>query len=688
MKKLFFIILLLSLSIQAQVDRSKKPEAGPAPEIKIAEYESFTLENGLQVFVVENHKLPKVSFSLILDRDPIIEGDNAGYISLTGQLLRRGTKNRTKDEIDEQVDFIGASLSTSATGVFASSLTKHKEKIIDLMADVIINSEFKQEELDKLKLQTKSALAQAKEDPDAVAGNVFQTLIYGKDHPYGEVETEETIESISLDICADYYKKYFRPNIAYLAVVGDINKNEAEELVKKYLASWEKSEVPNFEYKKPRQPIVNKVALVDRPASVQSVISIGYPVDLPKGSDDVIKASVLNTILGGSFTSRLNHNLREDKGYTYGIGSSLSSDELVGRFITSTTVRNEVTDSAITEILKEMKNIVKEKVTDEELQSTKNYITGSFARSLESPQTVATFALNTARYKLAKDYYKNYLKNLNSVSIEDIQNTAKKYIKPNNSYILVVSNADQVAEGLKQFSASDKITYYDNYGNEIIPESKKIPDGINAENIIEKYIEAIGGRDKVENINSKIQKMSGKSGALELTVTVMQKNPNKFKQKLESNIFTQTTMYDGENGKRIQMGQEFILEGKDLEDVKMQAVLNPYLDYNKYGIKTELGGIENINGKDNYKLILTLPNDEKWIHYFDIESGLMTRFSTTVNAPQGSFVQNIDYSDYRDVHGIKFPFKIFQQTGPRAIEMEVHSIEINKDIDDKEFKIE
>lgn len=688
MRKLLVFVLLFSVSIFAQIDRSKKPEAGPAPEIKIGEYESFSLDNGMQVFVVENHKLPRVAFSLIIDRDPIIEGANAGYISLTGQLLRRGTTNRTKDEIDEQVDFIGASLSTSSTGVFASSLTKHKEKLVELMSDVILNSDFQQEELDKLKLQTKSSLAQEKEDPDAIAGNVFGTLLYGKDHPYGEIATEETVESVTLDMCREYYKTYFRPNISYLAVVGDINKEQAEELLRKYFSSWEKKDVPVFEYKTPRAPAVNKIALVDRPASVQSVINIGYPIDLPKGSEDVIKTSILNTILGGSFSSRLNHNLREDKGYTYGIGSGISSDELVGRFTASTTVRNEVTDSAVVEIFKEMKTIVKEKVTEEELQSTKNYMTGSFARAMESPQTVATFALNTARYNLAKDYYKNYLKNLNSVTVDDIQTAAKKYIKPNNSYLLVVGNAEQVAEGLTKLSPAGKINYYDTYGNEIDPTAKKIPEGLNAEKVIEDYIEAIGGREKVENVNDKVQKMFGKAGALELTVTVMQKAPNQFMQKLESNIFNQTTIYNGEKGKRIQMGQEFILEGKDLEDVKMQAVLNPYLDYEKYGIKTELKGIENIDGKDNYKIILTLPNDDTWTHYFDIETGLLTRFTTTVNAPQGSFTQNINYSDYREVDGIKFPFKIFQQTGPRSIEMEVQSIEINKGIEDKEFSVQ
>lgn len=687
MKKLLIMILFFAVPIFAQVDRSKKPEAGPAPEIKIADYESFMLDNGLKVFVIENHKLPRVSFSLIVDNDPILEGANAGYLSITGELLRTGTTTRTKDQIDEQVDFIAASLSTSASGVYASALTKHKEEILEIMSDVVLNSDFKQEELDKLKKQTMSGLAHQKEDPDAIAGNVYGILLFGKDHPYGEISTEETVESITLEMCKEYYKTYFRPNISYMAVVGDINKTEAEQLIKKNFSAWEKKDVPKHEYKVPKAPVVNKVSLVDREESVQSIINIGYPIQLAKGSTDVIKVSLLNTILGGSFSSRLNKNLREDKGYTYGVGSSISSDKLIGDASISVTVRNEVTDSAVTEILKEIKKITAKKVSEEELQATKNYMTGNFARAMESPQTVASFALNTALYNLPKDYYKNYLKNLNAVSVDEIQTVAKKYIKPNNAHILIVGNAKQIEQGMKRFSASGKINYFDSYGNEIDPASNQLPQDLTAENIIEKYIEAIGGREKLANVKDKVQKMSGKSGALDLKATVMQKAPDKFVQKLESNIFNQTTIYNGDKGKRIQMGQEFILEGKDLEDVKMQAVLNPYLDYSKYSIKTELAGKEIINGKENYKIILTLPNEETWSHYFDIETGLMTRFSTKVNSPQGSFTQNIDYSDYREVDGIKFPFKIFQQTGPRAIEMNVESIEINKDIEDSEFNL-
>ena len=444
--KVFVLMLILitaSLSL-AQLDRSKLPQAGPAPEVKIGNAESFVLSNGLKVYVVENHKLPSIAFSLVVDIDPIVEGKNAGYISTAGQLLRTGTKNRSKDKLDEEIDFLGADLATSATSIYASGLSKHADKIMAIVSDIILNPEFKQEELEKIRKQTLSGLAYQKDDPDAISGRVRSAIMFGKEHPYGEMETEETVNSITLEMCNKYFETYFRPNVSYLAIVGDITKAKAKSMVEKYLSKWAKKDVPQNTFPTPKAPIVNKVNLVDRANSVQSVVSVCYPVELKIGSDDAMKATVANLILGGNSTARLFMNLREAKAYTYGAYSSLNSDKLIGSFSASTKVRNTVTDSAVTEIMKEMKKIRNEKVTDKELEDAKNYIAGNFIRGLEQPSTVANFAINIARYNLPKDYYKNYLKNLNTVTVEDVQAIAKKYIKPNNAYIVVVGSGEEV----------------------------------------------------------------------------------------------------------------------------------------------------------------------------------------------------------------------------------------------------
>ena len=687
-KIILFLIIILFSSTAAQLDRSVRPQPGPAPEIKLGDYETFELENGLKVFVIENNKLPKVNFSLLTVRDPIMEGDSKGYISFSGDLLRRGTKTRSKEEIDEQVDFIGASLNTGGTSISGSSLKKHFNKLMELFSDVLLNSEFKQEELDKIKKQTLSNLATQKDDPSSISSNLRRAIIYGQDHPYGENVTEETVNNITLEKCQQYYENFFRPNISLLAFVGDITVDEAKEYAEKYLSKWEAKEIPSFSYDQPKIPLVRKVSLVDRPTSVQSVINIAYPVDLKRSSEDVIKVSVMNAILGGTFSSRLNQNLREDKGYTYGSSSFIGPDRFVGRFTASTTVRNSVTDSAVAEIFSEMKKLRNEKVAEEELTRVKNFINGSFARSLESPATIARFALNIEINDLPSDYYKNYLKNLSSVTSEDVQNMAKKYLKPNNSHVLIVGQAEEIATKLKRFSTSGKIQYYDNYGVEYDPSIKKVEEGVSAEGIIEDYIKAIGGREKLEKIKDKTMKLKGAAQGMDLNLTISQKIPNKLFQELDFSVGKQTTIFDGTVGKIEGMGQVQKLEGEKAEQLAYQSTMNAFLDYAANNISMNLDGIENIKGKDAYKITLTSKNDRKYIHYYDVTTAYKLREITTIDTPQGSFTQIIDLDEYKEVEGIMNAFKLTQKMGPREVELNVESIQYNTGLDDSMFEVE
>ncbi|MBK7104268.1 MAG: insulinase family protein [Ignavibacteriae bacterium] len=686
-KIVILFILFGVLSLVAQVDRTVQPKPGPAPEINMGEYESFTLDNGLKVFVIENHKLPKINFNLIIDRDPILEKENTGYIELAGQLLRRGTLTRSKEKIDEEIDFIGANLNTSGISISGSSLTKHFDKLMEIFSDVLLNSDFKQEELDKLKKQMLSGLAAAKEEPDAIASNLRSVLTYGADHPYGEVMTEQSVNSISLDMCKNYYKKFFKPNIGYLVFVGDINLKEAKKISEKFLSKWEKGEIENLTFPTPKAPLVTKVGISNRDASVQSVVNVTYPVELEKNSPDLIKASVMSAVLGGTFSARLNQNLREKHGYTYGAGSSLNSDKVIGNFNASATVRNSVTDSAITEIFNELKRLRNEKVPELELERIKSYLNGSFSRSLENPQTIARFALNIAMYNLPKDYYKNYLKNLSLVTADDVQEMAKKYLKPSNAQIIVVGNAKEVAENLKKFSVSGKVQYYDIYGKEYDPNVKKVEEGITAENIIEKFIEATGGREKISAVTDKIVEYKGVVQGMNIKLTMAQKAPNKLFQELDFSVGKQTTVFDGEKGKVEGMGQVQNLEGEMLDELKFQAILNSFLDYAKNNVKIELDGIETINGKDAYKIISTIPSGKKSTQYYDKETSLKIREVNSVTSPQGTFTQTIDLDDYRDVDGMKHPFKLAQTLGPQSINLEVTSVKTNSGLSDSMFEV-
>ena len=671
----------------ALLDRSKPPEPGPAPEIKLGTAETFTMDNGLKVFVVENHKLPRVAFSLVLDLDPMFEGENAGYISTAGQLLSRGTTSRTKSQLDEEIDFIGASLSTSASGVYASSLSKHREKILELMADVALRPSFPEEELEKIKTETISGIQASKDDPGAIAGNVSRALLYGKDHPYGELVTEETVSRIDIESCKQYYETYFKPNIGYLAIVGDVDKQEAQRLVEKYFGDWEAGEVPKHQYDLPTAPPQTAVALVDRPQSVQSKLSITYPVELKTGDPDVLKCRVMNTILGVGSSSYLFLNLREDKGYTYGAYSSLSSDRLIGSFSAGADVRNEVTDSAVVEFVKELKRIREQPVEEERLQATKNYINGSFARTLESPSTVARFAINTDRYQLPDDYYSNYLKRLEAVSTQDVQEMAQKYIKPENAYILVVGKAADIAEDLEQFGP---VQYYDIYGEPYTPTSAEDLAGeIDVQQIIENYLQALGGRDRLEEIKDITQVMKASMQGLELQITSIRKAPNmSFESVTAGEMELQKMLFNGTSGVEVVQGQSKPLDEKKIQESMVESRIVPEISYEDLGVKLTLTGLEKVGEEDTYAVEIEQPSGKTSYAYFSKESGLKLKESTTMETPQGSFTQSVEYQDYQEIDGVKFPHKAKIGMGPQVMEAEVVNIELNTGVSDDVFKVE
>ena len=684
---ILFFILAVSATTFAQLDRSKKPQAGPAPEVKIGDADIFTLSNGLKVFVVENHKLPEVTFRLVIDRDPIIEGKTAGYVGIAGQLLRTGTKSRTKDKLDQEIDFLGANFYTYADGITASGLSKHAEKLMGILSDVILNADFKQEELEKIRKQELSGLAYGKDDPDQISQRCRSAIMFGKEHPYGEFETEESVKAVTLESCTKYYETYFRPNVAYLAIVGDITKEKAKSLVDKYLGKWEKKDVPKNTYPVPKAPVVNKIALINRDNSVQSVITVCYPVELQIGSDDALKGSVANIILGGSATGRLFMNLREAKAYTYGAYSSLRPDKVIGSFYAFTKVRNAVTDSAITEVMNEMKKIRYDKVTDAELDKAKNYLTGEFIRNLEHPATVAEFAINIARYNLPKDYYKNYLKNLSAVTTDEVLAAAKKYIKPNNANIVIVGKGEEIAKNLSKFSVSGKVDYYDINAEKYDPNIKKVPEGVTVDQVINKYVDAVGGRENLLKIKDQSLTLTGSVQGMNITVTMSRKIPNKFYQLVDFSVGQQKTVFDGVKGKSSSMGQEQELTGDQLEAMKSEATMNAFLDYSKVGLKPELTGIETINGKDTYKVTLTSVSGKKSTQYYDVVTGLLARQVTTADTPQGSFTSTIDFDDYRVVEGVKIAYKMVQSTPMGSIELTTTKVEINKGIDDSLFEV-
>lgn len=677
---------LLLVPMQAQDDfRSSAPKPGPARKIELGKSEEFTLKNGLEVIVVENHKLPRISAQVFVNVPVINEGEKAGSIQLAGQLLEAGTKSRSKAEINQSIDFIGASIGSNANGVLGSGLSRHTETIVELMADILLNPSFPEEEFDKLKTQTISGITIGKDDASQMSNNASSVVTYGADHPYGEIPTEESISLTTVEDCRKYYENYFHPNISYLIFVGDITPKKAKELAQKHFGAWKKTFVAKGELPKPTAPNANQVCFVTKPGAVQSVINITYPVDFKPGSEDAIKISMLNQIFGGSFFGRLFKNIREDKGYTYGANSNISSDQEVGAFSAFASVRNEVTDSALIEFLYEMKRITSEVVTDDELQTAKNMIMGSFARQLEQPTTIARYALNTARYRLPADYYTTYLERLDKITKEEILEVAKKYIRPENANIVVVGNKE-TGEKLKQFSADGKLKYYDGQGKEIHQLKVVLPSDTKAEDVISNYIKAIGGKEALAGVKDMTVMLSASVQGMEMNMKRVVKNGKMLVEVKANGMVMNEIKFDGEKASVSQMGQKQDADPATLASLREDAVLFPELAYEELGKKLTLKGGESLDGKQVYVIEIESASGKKQTDYYDIKSGLKVRSQSA----EGNTVVQTDYKDYRQVDGgIMMPFEILSVgQAPFPLNFKVSEVLVNQGVEDAVFKVE
>lgn len=685
MKRIAAGLLMLGVltvqMLQAQLDRNVVPGPGPAPAVAFRDYELITTANGMRVIILTDSKLPTVSMRLLIDRKPAREGDFRGVIDLAGGLLCNGTTTRTKDQIDEQVDMLGAHLSSGGTSVFASGLSKYTEQLMELMADVTLHPSFPQDEVEKVKTQAISGLKFRKTEPNAVADVVKRVALYGTTHPYGEIETEETVGRITREKCLETYNTFFKPNHAILAVVGDIHKDAIMKLVDKYFGSWTMGTIPAPTYETPKQIEKITVDLVDRPAAVQSVMLVGQTVQLPWTSPDVIPVSVMNTVLGGG-VFRLFVNLRDQHAYTYGAYSSLGPDELIGSFTASSSVKTAVTDSALTQIFIEIKRMRDEKVDPKELQMAKNYLSGSFVRSLETPDRVASYAIDIERYKLPKDYYKTYLKNIDAVTAEDVQRVAQTYLAPDKMLVTAVGSANDVKAKLAAFGP---VVMYDEEGNKVVakapPAVKLTPDEIFA-----KFVEKTGGKEKMAALKDKTMEFSGSMQNMTLTVKTKQKAPAMMYQETGMMGMVQKLGFDGKNGWATGPQGVKELSGEQLEGTKVDAAMNFYDLYKALGYKAEVTGTKTIQGVECFEVSFTKEAAPPLRHYFGIPDFLKRREVTTMNTPQGPTEQSTDLLDYKDFKGYLVPTRLQQNMMGQTMEFKLEKFEVNTGVPDALFQ--
>lgn len=680
MKKIYIIALaFITINGFAQVDRTKLPSAAPAKEIQIGDYEKFTLKNGLQVIIAENDKLPTVAWTLSLNTGPITEGDKSGLAGMFGQVMRAGTTKMSKEMLDEEVDFMGASLNVGATSMSAFSLSKYSEDVLKLMTDVLFNPLFPEAELEKVKKQTITGIASSKDSPDAISGIVSSVVNYGRNHTYGEITSETTVNNVTLADVKAHYEKFFKPNIAYLVIVGNIKKKDARKLADKYFGDWKKGDVSIETFQNTAPIEKTTVSIVDKSSAVQSVINITYPYDNKPGGADATTVSVLNQILGGGASARLFTNLREDKGYTYGAYSSMGASRYSATFSANASVRNEVTDSAMVEFMSELNRIRTELVSQEELDLAKNSMRGSFARSLESRSTVAQFALNTALNELPADYYAGYLKRLDAITADDILAAAQKYIKPDKANIVVVGKADEIAPMLAKFGP---ITYYDVDGNVFDPEAAKAAvSAVDAKTVVANYLKALGGVEKLGSVKDVKITISTSFQGQPLTITSLQKGNVMSKETVAvSGMTMQESVFNNGEAKISAQGQSMsVPPGPQLDALKDQSVMFPELYYEKAGYTLQMTGVESVNGKEAYVMSVKAPTGVESKKYFDKVSGLLLK--------EESAQRGQEIIEYQEVNGIQFPKRMkLNIPGLGLVDADV-TVMINSGIADTEFVV-
>ena len=672
-------------SSSAQADfRASAPEPGPAPEIQLGDFEEFKLDNGLTVVLVENHKLPRVSYQLFVDVPPHLEGEYAGAQSLLGSMLRRATSDMTKEEIDEAVDFIGASLSTSGAGAYASTISKYKEEVIELMSKVILDAAFPESEFAKVKDEARAALAQQLTTPDAIANRLRQTVTYGTNHPYGEQMTEATLDSINLDVVRSVYDTYFVPNRSYLVMVGDLTPEEARRLAGENFSDWEQKTVPEPDFPTPQRPEGVTVNFVPRPGSVQSNIIISHPIQLEPGTKESIRAGLLDQALGSGFNSRLLANLREDKAYTYGAYSSIGDDPRVGSFRAYASVRNEVTDSAVAEFLYELGRLTDEPVDSAELAVAKARTMGSFGRALESPQRIASYALNTVRYDLDRDFYPEYLQVVQNSSLNDVAEVANEIVTAGNTNIIVVGDPS-VADKLARFATSGEVDYYDVNGEPVDQEAMAAPADLSPEDVLNGYFEAIGGKEQALALENVSMVLEGEVQGQQMSQTMVTTNDGKMSSqtKMGGMVLADQRYADGQASIK-QMGQAVDLPEGAAEAMAEQAVIFPEANYLERLDDITIEGTETVDGKQAVVLVVNGPGGAVR-HYYDAESMLKLQ---TVRS-QGPQTVTQTYSDYQAVEGILFPHQL-SVTGlaPFPIEFSATSITVNDELDPSLFSME
>jgi predicted Zn-dependent peptidase len=412
------------------------------------------LPNGLKLMIVEQHELPLADFALVISSGGTVDpSGKPGVANLTAAMLSEGTTGRTSLEIADQVAYLGIGLGANSNWD-ASIITLHTpmsqlDSSLALWADVALRPSFPMNEFERIRKNRLTDLIQLKDRPTAIANQAYAAILYGSSHPYGQslIGNEGSIKSLTVGDLMSFYKTHFFPNNSTLIIVGDVNPAQIEGKVAGLFGKWERGITPSYQLTDAPKASGTTIYLIDKPSAAQSSFRIGS-IGVPRSTRDYFALNVMNTILGGSFTSRLNQNLRETHGYTYGARSSFDMRRGAGPFTASAEIVAAKTDSGLIEFMKEL-NAIRDTVPATELFQTKRYLQLGLPADFETTQQIATALIPVALYNLPLDYYNNYVQNIEAITQVDVQRVAREYINPISLAIVIVGDRKSVEAGLK-----------------------------------------------------------------------------------------------------------------------------------------------------------------------------------------------------------------------------------------------
>ncbi len=679
------MIIFSSLNLNAKdINPDIKPEPLKSVGFEFPEYTVEYLSNGLKVFIVKDYEQPTVAFRLMIFGGTSVDGEKAGISEMTASMLTKGTTKRSALDIAKAIDGVGATLTSSATTdyytIYAESLTKHYKLILEMMADILLNPKFTPDEFVKLQQQTIAGIEYEKSNSGSIAQALSRMTVYGKDHPYAKRKTEKSISSININDLKEYHSRWAKPNNASLVVVGDVDKNEIIKELEEYFKIWKKSDVPKIVIPG-IQSMPKGTYFVSRPGSVQSSMILTTKT-IPYNDRDYDRLHITSEIIGGA-NGRLYQTLREKYSFTYSPYGFLTSTKYANRFAAIAEVAAEKTDSSITVIMNELVDLANNSPKQDELDRVRSSFIGNYYMSFENSLFIASLIQNEDFYGKNINDLKNYDKNINSFTTVDITSMTSKYINTNDAQLIIVGDPSIIP-------SIEKYGQIYTYNLDLEPLSgldgkiEKI--SMNADNLISKYENAIGGKENIGKINTlnavSTAELSVNGQVVPGEVVSQKKAPNKLYNVSDFGIFKSEIWVNGIGAWSSQSGQPSVAqEGEAKEKMMFEAEMFSVLALKKHGYTLE------VLGKQDKYILMSAKSKSGTVstYYFDKDNFLLIKLEFSIEGPNGvKEIWSIVSEDYADYQGVKLP-KVQKTISPSFIIKIMTNYEVNREIDDAVF---